>query len=100
MAMSKSPVRAETHPTEGTRVVVLPPRDSSAPADVGPGRRDLAAVAAVQIRIEAHVLRRDREILLAVRRDAHAVARRLGAGEGPAAATIALVADVVDELGA
>ena len=53
VAVRKSPVRAETHSTEGTRVVVLAAAHGAAPADVGPGRRDLAAVAAVQVRIEA-----------------------------------------------
>ena len=56
MAMSKSPVRTQAHVTEGTRVVVLAAAHGAAPADVRPGRRDLAAVAAIKITVEAHVL--------------------------------------------
>ena len=56
MAMSKSPVRAESHVAKRTRVVVLAAAHGAAPPDVRPGRRDLASVTAVQIRIEAHIL--------------------------------------------
>ena len=56
MTVREAPVRAESHATEGTRVVVLAAAHGAAPPDVRPGRRDLAAVAAVQVRIEAHVL--------------------------------------------
>ena len=56
MTVREAPIRAESHVTEGTRVVVLAAAHGAAPADVGPGRRDLAAVAAVQVRIETHVL--------------------------------------------
>ena len=49
---------------------------------------DHAAAAAVERRAEADVLRRERHLERRVRRDAHAVARRLGAGEGPACVKI------------
>ena len=84
VAMSKSPVRAESHVTEGARVVVLAAAHGPAPPDVRPGGGDLATVAPIKITVEAHVLSRDREILLAVSTDAHAVRRRFGAGKGPA----------------
>ena len=60
----------------------------------------MAAAAAVERRAEADVLRRERHLERRVRRDAHPVGRRLGAGERPAAAAVRLVADVADRLGA
>ena len=45
---------------------------------------------------EAEVLGRERDDGRGVRRDAHAIRRRLGAGKGPAASARRLIADVVD----
>ena len=60
----------------------------------------LAAAAAVEVGVEADVLRRERHEQLGLGGDTHAVRSGLGAGERPAAAAVGLVADVADHLGA
>ena len=91
VAMTEAPVRAESHVTEGARVVVLAAAHRAAPADIGPGSRDLTSVATINVAVEAHVLRRDREILLAVSTDAHAVRCSFRTREGPACVKIMIL---------
>mmetsp|Transcript_59952 Transcript_59952/g.170521 ORF Transcript_59952/g.170521 Transcript_59952/m.170521 type:complete len:305 (+) Transcript_59952:497-1411(+) len=84
---------------EGAGALVLPARHHAVLLDVAPRRVDHPTAAAVVARAEADVLGRKREEQGAVRGNAHAIGRSLHAGEGPAAAAVGLVLDVVDGLG-
>ena len=63
--------------------------------DVRPRGIDLSATAAVGARAEAYVLSREWEHHLALGGDAHSVGSSLCAAKSPAAATVGLVADIL-----
>eukprot|EP00038_Savillea_parva_P005641 m.159386 g.159386 ORF g.159386 m.159386 type:complete len:367 (+) comp11786_c0_seq1:2968-4068(+) len=85
---------------KGTRALVLTARDGALGGDVRPRGGDLATVAAVKVGAKAHVLRRQRNLDLALGGNAHTVRGSFGTAKRPAAAAVGLVADVTNDLGA
>mmetsp|Transcript_111338 Transcript_111338/g.300324 ORF Transcript_111338/g.300324 Transcript_111338/m.300324 type:complete len:479 (+) Transcript_111338:116-1552(+) len=99
VAVRQREVRA--HPlAEGPGALVLAARNGAVLLDVIPRLVDHAAPTTVVGAAEADVLIGERQHQRRVAGDAHAVRGRLDAREGPAAAAIGLVADVVNHLGA
>merc|ERR1740117_2585858 len=87
--------------TERAGAVVVAAGDHAVRLDVGPRRRDLTAIASGgedAAGVEADVVGREGHLELRLGGDAHAVRRGLRAAEGPAAAAVRLVADVVERL--
>mmetsp|Transcript_30701 Transcript_30701/g.57367 ORF Transcript_30701/g.57367 Transcript_30701/m.57367 type:complete len:341 (-) Transcript_30701:186-1208(-) len=101
VAVGEGEGRAEASVSaERTSAVVLSSSDESRPGNVAPCKIQESASTAVRFRAEAHLLRREGDLHLAARGDAKAVRGGFGSSERPAATTVALVADVTDDLGA
>mmetsp|Transcript_62670 Transcript_62670/g.130021 ORF Transcript_62670/g.130021 Transcript_62670/m.130021 type:complete len:300 (+) Transcript_62670:393-1292(+) len=83
---------------EGTCSLVLAATHSTGVLDVLPWCINLATIATIRVGIEAHILGRDGDHRLALRCNAHSVRGSFSPCEGPAAATVRLVADVIDHL--
>mmetsp|Transcript_36919 Transcript_36919/g.86645 ORF Transcript_36919/g.86645 Transcript_36919/m.86645 type:complete len:215 (+) Transcript_36919:608-1252(+) len=83
---------------EGTCSLVLAATHSTGVLDVLPWCINLATIATIRVGIEAHILGRDGDHRLALRCNAHSVRGSFSPCEGPAAATVRLVADVSDDL--
>mmetsp|Transcript_85197 Transcript_85197/g.204143 ORF Transcript_85197/g.204143 Transcript_85197/m.204143 type:complete len:292 (-) Transcript_85197:14-889(-) len=97
VATRQGEVAAKAKPKR-TFSFVLATTDSTGVLDVLPWRSNLPSIATISVGIEAHVLGRDGDHRLALRCDAHSVRGRFSPCEGPAAAAVGLVADVIDHL--
>ena len=85
---------------ERSRALVLPTLNGTFPLDVSPWGGDLTSTAAVRVGAEANILSREWKLHGTLGGNAHTVRGGFGTTERPAAATVGLITNISNNLGA